>query len=112
MVTRRSGNADRNAAICCLNGSKRSPHYRRRTPAGDLHDGRCQAGTALGAQADSDNDAQSLLRTVLLLTSPMAWLYWKDYLGLDPAAAEATAGWAIKALTRATPSSGPGTPGP
>ena len=58
--------------------------------------------TALGAQADCD-DAQFLLRTVLLLTSPMAWLYWKDYLGLDPAAAAATAGWAIKTLARATP---------
>ena len=42
-----------------------------------------------------------LLRTVLLLTSPMAWLYWKDYLGLDPEAAAATAGWAIKTLTSA-----------
>jgi hypothetical protein len=28
----------------------------------------------------------------------MAWLYWKDYLGLDPSAAAATAGWAIKTL--------------
>jgi hypothetical protein len=35
---------------------------------------------------------------VVLLTSPMAWLYWKDYLGLDPDEAAATAGWAIKAL--------------
>jgi hypothetical protein len=42
-----------------------------------------------------------LLRTVLLLTSPMAWLYWKDYLGLDPAAAADTAGWAITTLARA-----------
>ncbi len=58
--------------------------------------------TALGDQADGDDDeAQSLLRTVLLLTSPMAWLYWKDYLGLDPAAAAQTAGWAIKTLARA-----------
>ena len=32
----------------------------------------------------------------------MAWLYWKDYLGLDPAAAAATAGWAIKTLAGAT----------
>jgi AcrR family transcriptional regulator len=69
--------------------------------------------TALGDQAGRNEDAaQFLLRTVLLLTSPMAWLYWKDYLGLDPAAAAATAGWAIKTLTRATPSSRPGTPGP
>jgi hypothetical protein len=30
----------------------------------------------------------------------MAWLYWKDYLGLDPADAAATAGWAIETLTR------------
>jgi len=35
-----------------------------------------------------------LLRSVVLLTAPMARLYWKDYLGLDPAEAAATAGWA------------------
>jgi hypothetical protein len=28
----------------------------------------------------------------------MAWLYWNDYLGLDPDEAAATAGWAIRAL--------------
>jgi hypothetical protein len=60
--------------------------------------------TALGGQAGGDDDAaQFLLRTVLLLTSPMAWLYWKDYLGLEPADAAATAGWAIKTLARAGP---------
>jgi hypothetical protein len=42
----------------------------------------------------------AMLRTVLLLTSPMAWLYWKDYLGLQPDAAAATAGWAIRTLAR------------
>jgi AcrR family transcriptional regulator len=58
--------------------------------------------TALGDRADGDDDdARFLLRTVLMLTSPMAWLYWKDYLGLDPADAAATAGWAITTLTRA-----------
>ena len=58
---------------------------------------------ALGSQTDAgDDSAQFLLHTVILLTSPMAWLYWKDYLGLDPAAAAATAGWAIKALVGAT----------
>jgi hypothetical protein len=57
----------------------------------------CQLG-----RADGDDDAaQFLLRTVLLLTSPMAWLYWKDYLGLDVADAAETAGWAIKALADA-----------
>jgi len=49
-----------------------------------------------------EDTAQLLLRAVLLLTSPMAWLYWNDYLGLDPAAAAATAGWAIRTLTGAT----------
>jgi AcrR family transcriptional regulator len=48
-----------------------------------------------------DDTAQFLLRTVLLLTSPMAWLYWKDYIGLEPAAAAHTTGWAIKTLTGA-----------
>jgi AcrR family transcriptional regulator len=59
---------------------------------------------ALGDQAEGDDEAaQCLLRTVLLLTSPMAWLYWKDYLGLEPAAAAATAGWAIKTLAGDAP---------
>jgi len=61
---------------------------------------------ALGDQAEGDDDrTQFLLRVVLLLTSPMAWLYWKDYLGLDPAAAAETAGWAITTLagTRQAP---------
>jgi len=58
---------------------------------------------ALGGAADGNDDgnddtARYLLRAVLLLTSPMAWLYWSDYLGLDPAEAAATAGWAIKIL--------------
>jgi hypothetical protein len=30
----------------------------------------------------------------------MAWLYWKDYLGLEPADAAATASWAINTLSR------------
>jgi AcrR family transcriptional regulator len=56
---------------------------------------------AIGTVASADDDAERfLLRTVLLLTSPMAWLYWKDYLGLDPADAAETAGWAIKTLAR------------
>lgn len=60
--------------------------------------------TALGDAAEGDDDAaQFLLRTVLLLTSPMAWLYWKDYLGLGPAAAAATTGWAIRTLARTAP---------
>jgi len=52
--------------------------------------------------ADLDEGtAQNLLRTVLLLTSPMAWLYWQDYLGLDPAAAADIAEWAISTLAGA-----------
>jgi hypothetical protein len=43
-----------------------------------------------------------LLRSVVLLTAPMARLYWKDYLGLDPAEAAATAGWAISTLVSGT----------
>ena len=65
--------------------------------------------TALGDQAGSDDEeAGFLLHTILLLTSPMAWLYWKDYLGMEPAAAAETAGWAIKTLARAAHASQPG----
>ena len=72
-----------------------------RVPRPNVHARLAMLRTALGGQAEGDDDdPQFLLRTVLLLTSPMAWLYWKDYLGLDTADAAATAGWAIKALTR------------
>ena len=64
--------------------------------------------TALGIEPDTQDGQQAsaaefVLRTVLLLTSPMAWLYWKDYLGLDPAETAATAGWAIMALADLLP---------
>ena len=62
--------------------------------------------TALGGQAGGDEPSEFLLRAVLLLTSPMAWLYWKDYLGLEPAEAAETAGWAIKTLARAAGATG------
>jgi AcrR family transcriptional regulator len=52
-----------------------------------------------------EDEAEHLLHVVLLLTSPMAWVYWKDYLGLDPAQAAATAGWAIRALAQPSPGS-------
>lgn len=42
-----------------------------------------------------DVDHQHLLRLALLLSSPIAWLYWQDYLGLDPDQAAATAAWAL-----------------
>ena len=45
-------------------------------------------------------DREHLLRTMLLVTSPMAPLYWKDYLGLDADTAADTAAWMIKALCR------------
>jgi AcrR family transcriptional regulator len=50
------------------------------------------------SQLDEVN-GELLLRTVLLLTSPMAWMYWKDYLGLEPGEAAEVAGWAVQALS-------------
>jgi AcrR family transcriptional regulator len=69
---------------------------------------------ALPEPAPGDEDTpRYLLPVVLLLTSPMAWLYWHDYLGLTPEEAAAAAGWAIKTL--APPATGnrnvPGTLG-
>jgi len=72
-----------------------------RVPRPNVHARLAMLRAALGDQAEGDDDdPRFLLRTVLLLTSPMAWLYWKDYLGLDTAEAAATSGWAIKVLTR------------
>jgi AcrR family transcriptional regulator len=50
----------------------------------------------------SADDAENLLRAVLLLTSPAPLLYWKDYLQLDADESAATARWIIHALLRAT----------
>ena len=75
-----------------------------RIPRPHAQDRLAMLRTALGAGAAEPGEqdhAEFLLRVVLLLTSPMAWLYWKDYLGLDPAQASATAGWAIRALAEA-----------
>jgi len=47
---------------------------------------------------ESAADREHLVRVVLLLTSPMAWLYWKDYLGLEAGGAAETAAWAIRRL--------------
>jgi AcrR family transcriptional regulator len=48
----------------------------------------------------TDRDSELLLRVVVLLTSPMAWLYWRDYLELESDTAADTAAWAIERLTR------------
>jgi len=47
-------------------------------------------------------DRDHLLRAVLLLTSPMPLLYWKDYLGLRHDQAADTAMWMVRALARKT----------
>jgi len=51
-------------------------------------------------------DREHLLRAVLLVTSPMPLLYWKDYLGLGDEQAAATAAWMIRTLTRQPPGAG------
>jgi hypothetical protein len=43
-------------------------------------------------------DKEQLLRVVLLITSPMSWLYWKDYLGLNAEEAADLGAWAIRHL--------------
>ncbi|HUI02764.1 MAG TPA: TetR/AcrR family transcriptional regulator [Acidimicrobiales bacterium] len=43
-------------------------------------------------------DREHLLRTVLLVTSPMPLLYWKDYLGLSHEEAADTAAWIIRTV--------------
>lgn len=45
-----------------------------------------------------DSDQEHLIRLALLLTSPIAWLYWHDYLDLSPDAATDSARWALKQL--------------
>ena len=43
-------------------------------------------------------EAERLERIALLLSSPTASLYWKDYLGLSPDESADVAGWALLAL--------------
>jgi AcrR family transcriptional regulator len=54
---------------------------------------------ALGLDpADDRPEAIFAERLALLLSSPLAWLYWHDYLGLSVNEAAETAGWAIRQL--------------
>ena len=53
---------------------------------------------ASSAEAADLETAKHLPRLLLLLSSPMAALYWKDYLGLSTDVAAQTAAWAIRAL--------------
>ena len=50
------------------------------------------------AGVDDPSAAEHLPRLLLLLSSPMAALYWKDYLGLSKDEAAQTAAWGIRAL--------------
>lgn len=51
-----------------------------------------------GTEVDHPEIAEHLSRLLLLLSSPMAALYWKDYLGLSNDEAAQTAAWGIRAL--------------
>ena len=46
----------------------------------------------------SEEEADALLRALLLLTSPTALLYWQDYLDISAEEAATTAGWLIRRL--------------
>jgi len=54
---------------------------------------------AAGANTDDPAVSDLLPRLLLLLTSPIAALYWKDYLGLTIEEAATTAAWGIRRLT-------------
>ena len=43
-------------------------------------------------------EAEFLLRAMLLLTSPMALLYWQDYLDLDATQSAETAAWMVRKI--------------
>ncbi len=53
---------------------------------------------ATGGKVDDPEAATHLPRLLLLLTSPMAALYWKDYLGLSALEAAETAAWGVRVL--------------
>jgi AcrR family transcriptional regulator len=44
------------------------------------------------------DDVNHVVRLLMLLTSPLAALYWKDELGLPAESAAETAAWAIRAI--------------
>ncbi len=44
------------------------------------------------------DEAQHILRAMLLLTSPMGFLYWQDYLGLSADQSAETAAWMTQKL--------------
>jgi AcrR family transcriptional regulator len=74
-----------------LSGSTERPHRGER---------RRLLRTALGPVLEhlSPEEAARLERVVLLLSSPLAALYWKDYLGLSPDEAADLAAWTLSIL--------------
>ena len=56
---------------------------------------------ALGATLEdlAPTESDALLRTLLLLTSPIPLLYWQDYLGITVQEAAETTTWLIRRLT-------------
>jgi hypothetical protein len=53
---------------------------------------------ASNAAVDDPETAEHLPRLLLLLSSPIAALYWMDYLGLSIDEAAQTASWGVRAL--------------
>ena len=53
---------------------------------------------ASNAEVDDPQTAEHLPRLLLLLSSPIAALYWMDYLGLSIDEAAQTASWGVRAL--------------
>jgi AcrR family transcriptional regulator len=45
-------------------------------------------------------EAEYLLRAIMLLTSPMGLLYWQDYLGLSVEDSAATAAWLVRQFAK------------
>lgn len=73
---------------------------RERVPRPNVHarTAMLQEAAADGLAALPPDEQEHLIRLLLLLSSPMAMLYWNDYLGLTADDAARSAAWAITRL--------------
>jgi len=73
---------------------------RERVPRPNVHARKAMLHTAAGHDLTElpPGEQEHVIRLLLLLSSPMAMLYWNDYLGLTADEAARSAAWAITRL--------------
>jgi AcrR family transcriptional regulator len=77
-----------------------SPLPRREIPTRGARTQMLEDGLREVLEGCAEEDREQLLRVARLLTSPLAWLYWRDQFGASAKEAAATSAWVLEHLAR------------